>query len=523
MRKINVLSLFDGIGGARIALDQLGIECNYYSSEIDTHCVEVHQHNYPDTIQLGDVEKINLKDLPHIDLLIGGSPCQSLSGLVNLTDKTKGFAGKSKLFFDYVRILKEINPTYFVLENVASMKDQDRDIMSQYVGASPIKIDSRLLTAQVRKRYYWTNMPGIEQPDDLGIKLKDILESGYTEKERAYCLTATYFNACVQNYFIKSERQHKFLQPVTKEGYTYHIGDDVKIEIIPSKGADANRPALHEIRQHTSMLSPLECERLQGIPDNKKTIYLYVWKENYTDHQKSFVGAENKNHKLQKHVQNAEKEDLKEIVVYAENNLNTNSQLIDKRVENHVLINCEERKVEILSQNKLLFSVNSADVQKGAHLQKSVADFVRSIVFMNTISDLIIKTGKGESLLKENKLLQQRSGENVLSLFGKEIMQLAKDVETDSITHKKLLKSTISSLLNTSNLEQIEKILSCYVIHAINGFTQEKINLENSLIEINFRTGYTFIASEKERYRMIGNGFTVPVIKHILSKMRFED
>ena len=104
--KINVLSLFDGLGCARIALDQLGIDCNYYASEIDEPCVEVHKHNYQDTIHLGDVEKVNGKNLPKIDLLIGGSPCQSLSGLVNLTEKTKGFAGKSKLFFEYIRILQ---------------------------------------------------------------------------------------------------------------------------------------------------------------------------------------------------------------------------------------------------------------------------------------------------------------------------------------------------------------------------------------------------------------------------------
>ena len=269
MKKLNVVSLFDGLGCARIALDQLGYECNYYASEIDKHSIQVHQYNYPDTVQLGDVEEIKSSELPQqVDLLIGGSPCQSLSSLVNLTEKTKGLDGKSKLFFEYVRILKEINPKYFILENVASMKDVDRDKMSEFIGVQPIMINSNLLTAQTRKRYYWTNIPGIEQPEDLGVKLKDILEDGYTEKEKSYCLTATYFNACPQNYFIKSERQHKFLRPVEKIGYTFNIGDDTKIEIIPSKGADANRPALHEIKKHTSMLTNIECERLQGIPDD---------------------------------------------------------------------------------------------------------------------------------------------------------------------------------------------------------------------------------------------------------------
>lgn len=268
MEKINVLSLFDGLGGARIALDQLGISCNYYSSEIDKPCIEVHQHNYPETIQIGDVESVKGSDLPKIKLMIGGSPCQSLSGLVNLTENAKGFDGKSKLFFEYVRLLKEVNPEYFVLENVASMKDVDRDKMSELIGVQPIMIDSRLVTGQVRKRYYWTNIPGVTQPNDLGIKLQDVLESGYTEKEKSYCLTATYFNACVQNYFIKSERQHKFLSPVKKIGHTFHINEDIKIEIIPSKGADANRPALHELKKYTSMLSPIECEKLQGVKIN---------------------------------------------------------------------------------------------------------------------------------------------------------------------------------------------------------------------------------------------------------------
>jgi site-specific DNA-cytosine methylase len=268
MNKINVLSLFDGLGGARISLDQLGINCNYYASEIDKCAIDIHSRNYPETVHLGDVVDIKADNLPNIDLLIGGSPCQSLSGLVNLSDKEKGFDGKSKLFFEYVRILKEVKPKYFVLENVASMKKIECDKISEILGVEPIMINSSLLTAQVRKRYYWTNIPNVSQPIDEQIKLKDILDDGFTEKEKAYCLTATYYNACVQNYFIKSERQHKFLFPIKKETNKFIIDNREVIEIYPSKGADFNRTSLNELKKYTSKLSPVECERLQGVPDN---------------------------------------------------------------------------------------------------------------------------------------------------------------------------------------------------------------------------------------------------------------
>lgn len=267
---MNVLSLFDGLGGARIALDQLGIKVdNYFASEIDKPAIFIHQKNYPHTQQLGDVCEVKSSDLPKIDLLIGGSPCQSLSSLVYLNPNLiKGLDGKSKLFFEYNRLLKEVNPKYFLLENVASMKKDDCDAMTKVVGIDPIVIDSYLLTAQKRKRLYWTNIPGVKTPEDLGIKLESILESGFTEKEKSYCITATYYNAHPQNYFIKSERQHKFLYPVVKEGNTFIINNDIKIEFFPSKGAEYNRKAIHEIGKYVSKLSHIECERLQGLPDN---------------------------------------------------------------------------------------------------------------------------------------------------------------------------------------------------------------------------------------------------------------
>ena len=167
-----VLSLFDGISCGQIALNKAGISYGkYYASEIDKHAVKVTQHNFPNTLQLGSVNEIKGSDLPKIDLLIGGSPCQSFSnaGLRN------GFDGKSGLFWEFVRILKETKPTYFLLENVV-MKQEWQDIISEALGVEPIKINSALVSAQNRERLYWANFP-IEQPDDKGIKLIDILEN----------------------------------------------------------------------------------------------------------------------------------------------------------------------------------------------------------------------------------------------------------------------------------------------------------------------------------------------------------
>ena len=167
-----VLSLFDGISCGQIALNKAGISYGkYYASEIDKHAIKVTQHNCPNTLQLGSVNEIKGSDLPKIDLLIGGSPCQSFSnaGLRN------GFDGKSGLFWEFVRILKETKPTYFLLENVV-MKQEWQDIISEALGVEPIKINSSLLSSQNRVRLYWANFP-IEQPDDKGIKLIDILEN----------------------------------------------------------------------------------------------------------------------------------------------------------------------------------------------------------------------------------------------------------------------------------------------------------------------------------------------------------
>lgn len=176
MAKItNVLSLFDGLSCGQIALNRVGIEYgNYFASEIDKYAIQVTQTNYPNTIQLGDVTKVKASDLPKIDLLIGGSPCQGFS-----------FAGKglnfedprSKLFFEFVRLKNETQPKYFLLENVVMKKEHEK-VISEFLGVEPILINSNLVSAQNRKRLYWTNIPGLKQPVDKEIGWGEIREHG---------------------------------------------------------------------------------------------------------------------------------------------------------------------------------------------------------------------------------------------------------------------------------------------------------------------------------------------------------
>jgi DNA (cytosine-5)-methyltransferase 3A len=347
-----VLSLFDGMSCGQIALNRAGISYGkYYASEIDKHAIKVTQHNYPDTIQLGSVIDIKGQDLPKIDLLIGGSPCQGFS-----------FAGKqlnfddprSKLFFEFVRLLKECKPKYFLLENV-KMKKEYQDVITEHLGVEPIEINSNLLSAQNRKRLYWTNIPGVTIPSDKGILLKDIvhenesidtaLNGNYAEwfaknaefqlgkkycslsPEKAITMTARQYANWNGNYWFEILSEYivpfdKTLQILDKEvqrgkvGYfrkdsqanrVYYIHDKA-ITLTGEAGGGAAKmgqylfgcitPDRIEKRQngqrfndgkkfytltaqdkhgvliegYIRKLTPIECERLQTVPDNYTAI-----------------------------------------------------------------------------------------------------------------------------------------------------------------------------------------------------------------------------------------------------------
>lgn len=198
---MKVLSLCDGMSIAHIALDKIRIPVEkYYAAEIKPIAIKVTKDNYPDTIHIGDVNKISYKggilytengnyNVGHIDLMVFGSPCQSFSRCMK-TDMRVGLEDKTRsgLFFECYRILQEVQPTWWLLENVASMKAEDRDYLTECMGVEPIRINSKLVCAALRDRYYWTNIQGITQPEDKGITLQSILTSGYTDREKARTL-----------------------------------------------------------------------------------------------------------------------------------------------------------------------------------------------------------------------------------------------------------------------------------------------------------------------------------------------
>ena len=271
-----VLSTFDGMSCFRIVLDQLGIPIKqYFASEIDKYPIQIAQKNYPDTIQLGDVTKVFAKDLPPIDILVGGSPCQGFS-----------FAGdqlafddpRSALFFEFVRLLKECKPKHFLLENVR-MKKEYLDIITEQLGVEPIFINSSLVSAQNRQRYYWTNIEGVEQPEDRGIVLKDILEDSdwFTDRDKSHCLDANYFKGGnLKSYFEKHRRQLVFNKPI-QVGTADIKGFDIIKRVYSPEGKSPTlttmqgghrQPKVAEDETRWRKLTPLECERLQTVPDN---------------------------------------------------------------------------------------------------------------------------------------------------------------------------------------------------------------------------------------------------------------
>jgi DNA (cytosine-5)-methyltransferase 3A len=291
---MNVLSLFDGISCAQIALNRIGIKYDkYFASEIEKSSIEVTQHNYPNTIQLGDVSKINVNDLPKIDLLCGGSPCQNLSlagtmkgmstkddvKIINLEQyldlKSQGFEfeGQSYLFWEYIRLLKELKPKYFLLENVLMLKEWE-DLISENVGVKPIMINSSLVSGQDRKRLYWTNIPNVIQPTNKEIQFKDILDDN--PKENLY-LKETYS----ERYFPTNKyKLDKFKSCVIGKLSKYQ-GDrvfdvDGKSSSLSANGGNNGGggcniifdPKTNKLRK----LSVNECEKLQTVPVNYTSI-----------------------------------------------------------------------------------------------------------------------------------------------------------------------------------------------------------------------------------------------------------
>lgn len=237
---MNILSLFDGISCGQLALQRAAILYkNYYASEVDKFAIKVTQHHFPDTHQLGDVTKLDYSNLPSIDLLIGGSPCQGFS----LAGKQLNFQDtRSKLFFEYVKALKELKPKYFFFENV-KMAKPIRDAISLALGVDPIELNSSLVSKQNRRRLYWTNIPYSEAPVDLNLNFDQYiyqLPHGFTKEE------------------IRFVKKHPTLRARTPAANHRLVIDKAALTA-----------PLAQVRSDSSLsrpLTPEECEELQTLP-----------------------------------------------------------------------------------------------------------------------------------------------------------------------------------------------------------------------------------------------------------------
>lgn len=277
---MNILSLFDGMSCGQIALNRLGFKYdNYFASEINKDAIKVTQHNYPNTKQIGDIRYINTSDLPEIYLLFGGSPCTSFSfagkrnGMttkdnvkiltlehyLDLKEKGFEFEGQSYLFWEYVRILKETKPKYFLLENVMMTKMWE-DVITDVLGVEPIYINSNLITAQDRERLYWTNIPDISIPEDKNITLNDIVLSPNNVDS----------NFWYKESFVYNGDDKKIQATLAVNGHdilkrVYNLNGKCGT-ITCCTGGNQQKKVFQDGR--CRKLTPLEYERLQTVPEN---------------------------------------------------------------------------------------------------------------------------------------------------------------------------------------------------------------------------------------------------------------
>lgn len=272
---LTILSLFDGMSVAQQALKELGIPINnYYASEIDPCAIATTKSNFPNTKHLGSVVGLMIED--DIDLLIGGSPCQDLSIAKKNREGLKG--QRSGLFFEYVRIRDKVKPKYFILENVNSMPKEAKEQISEILGVEPVMINASLVSAQNRKRLFWVGgwngekyeQVEIPQPEDMGILLKDILEGGFVDRNKGYCLDANYWKGTsLENYIKKGRRQIVYNQ------YNNRVLEQKCGTLGTCLSRTSKQGYVVVSKEGYRKLTPTECLRLQSMPDG------YFDKSNY--------------------------------------------------------------------------------------------------------------------------------------------------------------------------------------------------------------------------------------------------
>ena len=569
---MKVLSLFDGISCGRVALERAGIPIEtYYSSEIDKYAMSVAQAMYPDTIQIGDVCKIDFTQyVGKVDMIIGGSPCQDLS---IAKQNRQGLQGeRSRLFWEYIKALTIIKPKYFLLENVASMKNEDRDAITAvlrgiYPETECIMINSALVTAQQRKRYYWTNWH-VEQPEDKGILLKDILETGCADREKSRAIISSIGRTTEREHFAKNQGQLAF-EPVgaamrTREdengkfkrlevngqeksnaltsvqtdsmicepmrigtiagtigsqGSRIYSVRGKSVSLNANGGGGGAKTGLYKIDLPDGdyivrKLTPRECERLQTLPDDYTKYGVKKWSfAELTDAISRLptnrlscaintscdlldLGLLNLPENLLTSLKNAKKTGVKEIV----------KQL--SAIALNIIKNGKDNSLPI--PNNVRFVISQLDTAVAGVCVQNI-----------TLNGKHTETLYTQTLDNTNLMAQGKGIINLQTVDGF-IELLQKKYSDENSLQKKLY-----IILTLINLITVRIICSSVKITAItyacidnlnilqqNLLTMESLGLEmESIIE----------TSNTNRYKSLGNGWTVDVIAHIFKQILTEN
>lgn len=588
---INVLSCFDGLAGGLVALKRAGIKVNkYYAFEIDKYAIKVATKNHPEIVELGDINNWKFFDEIEVpDLIVAGSPCQGFSvagrGL-NFEDP------RSKLFFVFVDILnywKKRNPKVkFMLENVR-MKEEWKNIISQHLGVEPVLINSALVSAQNRQRLYWTNWQ-FPQPEDRGLVLRDILEDRSADRDKSYCVDVNYFkggneksyfrgveaqlnvrkddksNCVVPSYpyklngvvvktiphgYVKEkeEETEKYPSLCAQSPESKHLikrigtatdinGHDIlkriyspdgKSPTLDAQGGGNREPKIAKDNIHYRKLTPLECERLQTLPECDIIQSLWQHIMRLLNQNRTCVPAEISNGRLIAPAGIAERDKLSFNAELVEKSFLVKNPLNEFIAPQNADIKIEVQILKCTQDNskELNWSVGNAE-QKLLFLNREQQTERRELsallgAFTNLAEAKIVVNGLVVLHLRDKDLSPLQNGELLFNRYGNEIKKPVKDVVCiNQNQNTPTIFTTLSPLLLIEKIEQIQTILYFYAQNAIDGFTLKKILIDGcwtcpitgSQIEIQ---GYTSGVSNTQRYRMIGNGWTIEVVRHIFS------
>jgi DNA-cytosine methyltransferase len=513
MKDINVLSLFDGMSCGQQALERSNIKVNqYFASEIDKYAITVTMANYPNTIQLGSVIDVDGFKLPKIDLMIGGSPCQSFS----FAGKRKGmstkceteiltldhylelksdgyeFEGQSYLFWEYMRLLNEVKPTYFLLENVMMGEKWER-ILSKAIGVKPIEINSSLLSAQNRRRLYWTNIGMqpmglfgdlesiIQQPKDKGILLKDILESEVDEKyfisdvmvnkinrsnnsekcfttsDKSLCLAAGYYKQGRDNQYIVHNMMPR--SSTTGKGGTGHLSrNDGKTYCLDT--GNTNAVEIRGIIQHI-------------IPE---IVSVRKYNVDIFELQKCL--------KTHKKLNNQQISDA----------LNVPKTMVDHWFRTDTYFSIPDKDMWL--QLKLLLNIQTNEFDESIMTfedKESVFEKTNRVYDQDGIAPTLTSTSANERILVR-KIKQLNTLTN-----GKQTYQQDRIYDVNGIAPA-LSTDSRPSMINTSLIRRLTPT-ECERLQTV-------------------KDDYTNHVSDSQRYKMLGNGWTVDVIAHIFSYLK---